>query len=246
LPVAGQKEPVLSSLASPRCLASRDLSVLLDMLTGTELHSSLKGQVGFVWLAAEHLAGEGMNDGQGAEEPPSTRPAVLGHLALRLFLVRELTCDGALVAVRPVPGLEACTVLLMEAVFGQRPQRATLDAFTADAPQLLICRKATDAGCRPADHGWTKGKRAPVADWMAHTPASVRGLTALAMRPGRHVMPLMKAWDGEWILSHPDLVALAALQEQAQQWQWMSRLTTLVTAREPAFQWSRQAAGPVF
>lgn len=215
--------PALDARSDARCWVGRDIPTLLDLLTGVGQQPSLKGRVGFVWLATEAKQGHGRSDGLWrhssdlpwrAEDTPVSAQRTLSHLALRLFIARELVEPSALIAVTPVPGMGDCIALLMEAVFGRRPAWTLHETHEPRQP-LLVCRNRTGCHAAIGRHRRHIPGSPTLSELLAET--KTEGLTALAMRAGRNVLPLLGAWEGEWIVVDPDPLAVALLRAQVGQ-----------------------------
>jgi hypothetical protein len=186
----------------------QDLPAMLDMLRGTNRRPSQRRSAGFVCISSVTPEAP-----QGASPSPGQVHERLVHLVHRLFVVRELMSPRALLAVAPAPGLADCTAMLMEAVMERRPQWTVWSAC-GPASRALVCQTTRDANPPLSANVRPQRATATVADWLRCTAPT--GSIALAFQPHAPLPDLLDAWRMDWIVTHPDQVALGQLSQAHQ------------------------------
>jgi hypothetical protein len=204
---------VAEDCAAPRWRfhPSSDMSALLGLLAGQAPFPSMRQQLGLLWLST--------GPAPGATPDPETQQvslrrdaSLLSDFSQRLLMARELLSPSALVVVEPAAGMEECIALVMQIIFGHRPQWTKIDD-SPDAPQVLMCAfSATDSKWPTSRH---QGHRAwpNLTQWLRDAPIENR--TALALCPGLDLTKVWGSWGGSWVVTHPDSWAFGQLRDQA-------------------------------
>jgi hypothetical protein len=189
-----------------------DMSALLSLLAGQAPFAPMRRQLGLLWLSTQPVQGT-LRSADGLDVSQKHEAAQLCDFAHRLLLARELLSPTALVVVEPSDGIEEGIVLVMQTIFGERPQWTQIDA-SPDAPQVLMCPVSGN------DSQWPTGRyQRPrawpnLSQWLRDGPTENR--MALALCPGLDLTEVWGAWRGRWVVTHPDPGACNRLRDQVE------------------------------
>jgi hypothetical protein len=183
----------------------------MGMLAGRAPFTPMRQQLGLLWLSTLPSAHSAF-DASDAEALRKHHSALIADFAHRLLLARELLSPSALVVVECVPGLEETVSLVMQTVFGQRPQWTRVDQ-NPGSPSVLVCSAGIAESVCLNLTGSRQSHRTHLTAWLRDVPMVHR--TALALGPHLDLDSVWRAWRGRWVVTHADPVVFEHLRGQS-------------------------------
>lgn len=189
---------------------SGDVAALMGMLAGQAPFPRVRQQLGLLWLSTQPPMCQ-LGSMQAPESLQSRHASLIADFAHRLLLGRELLSPSALVVVEGTPDLAEGISLVMQTVFGHKPQWKKFDG-SPGAPSVLVCPADASCGAWPNIRNARHGAGTHLLQWLREVPTE--NATALALGPHLDLSEVWPAWRGGWVVTHADPAVFERLQLQ--------------------------------
>ena len=189
---------------------SGDVAALMGMLAGQAPFPRVRQRLGLLWLSMQPPPNP-PGSVQAPESLQSHHASLIADFAHRLLLGRELLGPSALVVVEGTPDLAEGISLVMQTIFGHKPQWKKFDG-SPGAPSVLVCPADVACGAWLNARSARLGAGTHLLEWLREVPTE--NATALALGPHLDLSEVWPAWRGGWVVTHADPVAFDRLQLQ--------------------------------